>query len=379
MVGSIVVLIIMARMGTTPRDPDVFTGVCVYSSDSFSVLSDGRISVGVYASLREGLVYRVEGRFYNGSSGLRLKPVRIEPGEPTFPLSSVRGAYWVSSGRYPYLLTPDKVRLAKVLPVEKGVMVEARGIWHGDKFYPVLYHVFGPLRRPRNGMPWLVEGTVIYGGSKAILWNGSEEVVLYLPYGTKVDIGTRVRALGVARFYSKLSLIVESPDGVAVLGYGRKVPVSEASIGDVAVGNCTVVGKGRYLSLNCTKLRLYGFDARVGDRIHFEAVRRRSSLYCMRCEVIRPREKLPNGICSFANGKFGRVSGRVEWIKVYKTGFGLANVTENGCWILLKLRKSLGVSLRVNQSVTAYGFFTTYRGAPAFEVPSGDDLCSGNC
>ncbi len=165
-------------------------------------------------------------------------------------------------------------------------------------------------------------------------------------------------------------------------GYGRKVPVSEASIGDVAVGNCTVVGKGRYLSLNCTKLRLYGFDARVGgDRIHFEAVRRRSSLYCMRCEVIRPpREKLPNGICSFANGKFGRVSGRVEWIKVYKTGFGLANVTENGCWILLKLRKSLGVSLRVNQSVTAYGFFTTYRGAPpAFEVPSGDDLCSGNC
>ncbi|WP_258083344.1 hypothetical protein [Thermococcus thermotolerans] len=377
LIGSIVVLIAMATIGSAPGDFDIFIGVCVYSTDSFSVLSDGSTSVGVYASLQEGVVYRVEGRMYNTSSGLRLRHVRIERAEATFPLSAVKGAYWVSSGYY--ILTPERVRLAAPLPIQKGELVEAGGIWYRNRFYPIRYRVLGFSQKPRDGMPWRVEGTVIYGGTKAVLWNGSEEIVLYLPYGTKVEAGRRVRVVGIVRFYSRLSLIVDSPDDISLGGYGEKVPVSEASIGDIAVGNCTVAGAGRSLKLDCTELKLRNFKARVGDRIHFEAVRRKSSLYCIDCHVIESREELPNGICSFSLGELARVSGRVEWVRVYKNGFGLANVTDGNCWVLIKLRKSLNVSLKVNQTVTAYGFFTTYRGMPAFEVPSGDDLCSGRC
>jgi len=136
---------------------------------------------------------------------------------------------------------------------------------------------------------------------------------------------------------------------------------------------------GRSLSLNCTEMKLYGFSARVGDVVHFEALRRGSSLLCLNCTVSLPREELPNGICSFSPGKFARVSGNVSWVRVYRNGFGLANLTDGNCWVLLKLRKSLGVSVEVNETVTAYGFFTTYRDMPAFEMGSGEDLCSGNC
>ena len=377
LIGSAVVLIAMATIGASPGKLDKFTGVCVYSSDSFSILSDGRISVGVYSHLQEGVVYRVEGRMYNTSSGLRIRHVRIEQAEPTFPLSTVKGAYWTSSGHY--ILTPEKVKLAVPLPVEKGEMVTVEGIWYRNRFYPLRYSVLGFSERPRNGMPWRVEGTVIYGGTRPVLWNGSEEVVLYLPYGTEVEVGRRVRVVGIVRFYSRLSLIVDSPDDVLVVGHGERVPVSKASIGDIAVGNCTVISVGRSLKLDCTGLKLSNFRARVGDRVYFEAVKRKSSLYCVDCRVIEPREHLPNEICSFSEGKFARISGRVEWVKVYKNGFGLANVTGDNCWVLLKLRKSLDVSLEVNQTVTAYGFFTTYRGMPAFEVQSGDDLCSERC
>ncbi|MEO2151218.1 MAG: hypothetical protein ABGW50_00965, partial [Thermococcus sp.] len=88
-------------------------------------------------------------------------------------------------------------------------------------------------------------------------------------------------------------------------------------------------------------------------------------------------EELPNGICSFREGSFARISGRVAWVRVYRSGFGLANVTNGTCWVLLKIPSRLDISLVENESVTAYGFFTTYRGKPAFEVQSGDDLCSG--
>ncbi|ASJ11528.1 hypothetical protein [Thermococcus thioreducens] len=377
LIGSVVVLIMMATIDAAPRDLDEFTGVCVYSSDSFSILSNGSTSVGVYSSLQEGVVYRVEGRMYNTSSGLRIRHVRIERAEATFPLSAVKGAYWVSSGYY--ILTPDRVRLALPLSAEKGELVEVDGIWYRNGFYPVRHRVLGFPEEPRDGMPWRIDGTVIYGGTKAVIWNGSEEIVLYLPYGTKVEAGRRVRVVGIVRFYSRLSLIVDSPDDISFVGYGEKVPVSEASVGDIAFGNCTVVGAGRSLKLNCTELKLRNFKARVGDRIYFEAVRRRSSLYCIDCRVIESREEIPNGICSFSSGELARVFGRVKWVRVYKNGFGLANVTDGNCWVLIKLRKSLNVSLKVNQTVTAYGFFTTYRGMPAFEVPSGDDLCSGRC
>ncbi|WP_367884799.1 hypothetical protein [Thermococcus sp. JCM 11816] len=66
-------------------------------------------------------------------------------------------------------------------------------------------------------------------------------------------------------------------------------------------------------------------------------------------------------------------------MKRYRNGFGLANVTDGNCWVLLKLPpKSLGISVASGENVTAYGFFTTYREKPAFEIQSGEDLCSGS-
>ena len=377
LIGSVVVLLVMTHLGATTENLDDFTGVCVYSSDSFSLLSDGRTTVGVYASLQVGKVYRAVGRMHNTTYGTKLRNARIEPAEPDFPLSTVEGAYWPSSGFY--LLTPERVRLATALPVEKGITVRVRGIWYRNMFYPLEYRLLNFPREPSDGMPWVVEGAVIYSGSRTVLWNGSEEIVLYLPYGTHLEAGQLVRVVGVVRFYSKLSLIVDSAEDVVVKGHARRVPVSEASIGDIATGNCTVVRAGSSLKLDCTELKLTNFRARAGDVIHFEAVRRKSSLYCLKCDVIKPRERLPNEICAFSEGAFARVNGAVTWVRIYRNGFGLANLTNGNCWVLLKLRKSLNVSLSPNQTVTAYGFFTTYRDMPAFEIQSGGDVCLGNC
>ncbi|ASJ08303.1 hypothetical protein A3L11_03285 [Thermococcus siculi] len=354
-----------------------FTGLCVYSSGGFSVLSNGEDSVGVYASLEVGKVYRVFGVFFNTSSGVKIRPERVEVTEPTFPLESITGAYWPSRGYY--LLTPGRIKLALPLHVPKGGLVRVNGLWYGGRFYPVGYTQLGIPSSPSADMPWLVEGVILRTGRSTILWNGSEEIILYLPYGTELKPGQRVKVLGIVRFYSKLSLFVDSPEDVEILGTAMERPVREAGVGEVATGNCTVVGSGRSLKLNCTDLRLYGFSARVGDTVHLEALRRKSSLLCLNCTVVIPREELPNGICSFSPGRFARIVGNVSWVKVYRNGFGLANVTSGDCWVLLKLRKSLGVSVEENQTVTAYGFFTTYRDMPAFEIQSGDDLCSGNC
>jgi hypothetical protein len=228
-------------------------------------------------------------------------------------------------------------------------------------------------------MPWEVEGVVLYTGKKTVLWNGSEEIALYLPYGTELRPGQRVRVVGIARFYSTLSLFVDSGNDVEMLGTAERKPLQAAGVGDVATGDCTVIGSGHSLKLNCTDLRLYGFSARTGDVIHVEALRRKSSLLCLNCALVIPREELPNGLCSFSPGKFSKITGNVSWVRVYRNGFGLANVTDGDCWVLVKLRKSLNITLGPNETVTAYGFFTTYRGMPAFEVESGDDLCSGNC
>jgi len=165
---------------------------------------------------------------------------------------------------------------------------------------------------------------------------------------------------------------------VKVLGPAEEKPINLAQIGDIATGECLITrSTSRYLKLNCTDLRLYGFHAKVGDTVRFDALRRKSSLLCLNCSVVEPREKLPNDICSFEDGSFARILGKVTWVKVYRNGFGIANVTNGTCSVLLKLPSRLGVSLTENESVTAYGFFTTYRGKPAFEVQSGEDLCSG--
>ena len=373
----VMVLSMLLVIGNQRVESSEFVGVCVYSGDGFSILTDGQGSVGVYSSLEVGRVYRVTGVPFNSSSGIRIRPESIEQTEPTFPLETTTGAYWPSRGYY--LLTPTKVRLAVPLDIPKGEFVRVEGMWYGGKFYPVRYSRVSPPKEPSDGMPWAVEGTILYSGQKTVLWNGSEEIALYLPYGTELKPGQRVRVLGIVRFYSTLSLLVDSKDDVALLGMAQEKPLMGAEIGDIATGTCMVVESGRSLRLNCTDMRVYGFSARRGDVIQFKALRRKSSLLCLNCIVVNPRESLPNGICSFSEGKFARIAGNVSWVKVYRNGFGIANVTHGDCWIIIKLRKSLNVSVQPNETLEAYGFFTTYRNMPAFEVNSGDDLCCGNC
>ena len=326
-------------------------------------------------------MYNVTGSVFNTSSGLRMRPKRIRPSPPLFQTLEIRGFYWPSRGYY--LLIPgsgERIKLALPLNASKGDMVDVKGLFYHGRFYPVALSKLNPPPYPEDGMPWWTEGVILYSGRKTVLWNWSAEIALYLPYGLRLKPGVKVKALGIFRRYSMPSLLVDSPDDLTVVGSAPKAPVGKAKIGEIARGACTVVNVGKSsLRLNCTALRLVGFNARRGDIISFEALVRRSSMLCLNCTVQRKREELPNGICSFSQGKLAKISGTVAWVKVYGNGFGLANVTDENCWVLLKLRKSLGVSLRTNETVTAYGTFTTYRGMPALEIGSGEDVCSGNC
>lgn len=378
-IGSIIVLNVIASLDASEsQGMDEFVGLCVYSSGSFSVLSNGSESVSVSVSLVPGYVYRVKGILYRTSSGLRMRVKSVERDNPDFELDMIAGAYWCSlSGCY--ILTPKRVKLGFPIRAEKGELIRAEGIWHGTIFYPVRYLREGLPKKPEDGFPWVVEGTVIYNGTRTILWNGSERIRIYLPYGVELKLGSRIKVRGLIRFYSELSLLVESREDVEILGEATKKDFSSALPGDIAVGNCTVLKTDRSLKLDCTDKPLYGVSARVGDVLRVNAVVRPYSLYCLDCSVIVPRENMPNAICRFEAGEFGKITGRVKWVRVYRNGFGIANVTENGCWVLLKLRKSIGIYPEPNQTVTAYGFFTTYRGFRAFEVQSGDDLCLGSC
>ncbi len=378
-VGIILVFSILARIDKPTNES--FVGLCVYSSDGFSVLTNGSESIGVYAKLKPGGVYNVTGSVFNTPSGLRMRPKRVRPSPPLFPTLNIRGFYWPSRGYY--LLVPGsgkRIKLAFFLNASKGDMVNVKGLFYHGRFYPVAFSKMKPLKQPEDGMPWQAEGVILYSGRKTVLWNGSAEIALYLPYGLKLKPGVKVKVLGIFRRYSMPSLLVDSPDDLTIVGSAPRVPVEEVRIGEIAEGTCTVVNVGKSsLRLNCTKLRLIGFKALRGDTVRFEALVRKSSMLCLNCAIRESREELPNGICGFSPGKLARISGTVAWVKLYGNGFGLANVTDGNCWVLLKLRKSLGVSLRTNETVTAYGTFTTYRGMPALEIESGEDVCSGNC
>jgi DNA/RNA endonuclease YhcR with UshA esterase domain len=116
----------------------------------------------------------------------------------------------------------------------------------------------------------------------------------------------------------------------------------------------------------------------VGDIIKFKALRRENSLYCLSCSIKIPRRSLENSICAPKEGII-KVHGQVKEVKIYKNGFGLANITYRNCSILLKLRKSLNIAIAENQTITAFGYYTTYRGKPALEVQSREDICLENC
>ncbi|AIU69444.1 hypothetical protein TEU_03265 [Thermococcus eurythermalis] len=355
---------------------DSFTGLCVRSSPSFSLLYDGREAVAVGRQLNVGEIYTVEGRLRKTENGLWMDVASAIRSNATFPLERIEGAYWYSNG--PLLLTPRRVYLPYPLNVSKGAFVRVQGLTYGSKFYPVKVEEIGSFHELRNGMPYSVDGVVLYGGNPATLWNGSEEFRVYLPYGLTLKPGSRVRVLGIARLHSTVILYAGDGGDVEFLGPAESKPLENAKIGETATGECLVIkSTSRYLNLNCTSLRLYGFRARPGDTLRFKALRRKSSLLCLECSVVRPREKLPNGICSFREGSFARISGTAVRVKTYRNGFGIANVTNGTCSVLLKLPSRLGVSLVEGDNVTAYGFFTLYKGKPAFEVQSGDDLCCG--
>ncbi|WP_456422941.1 hypothetical protein [Thermococcus sp.] len=372
---SSLLLVSLALIHYSPEG-DYFTGLCVYSSGGFSVLYNGSTSVAIGEKLEPGKVYTVTGRLRETSKGLWMDVSSLSLGNVTFPLETIEGAYWVSYS--PLLLTPARVHLAYPIDVSKGELVRVEGLSYGGKFYPVKVRALGYLEEPRDGMPYLIEGVVLYGGNPIEVWNGSEAFRVYLPHGVSLRPGLKVEVLGIARLYSTITLYVSSSEDLQVLGTAEGKSVERAGVGDIAVGRCLVLRKtSRYLKLNCTELKLYGFTARVGDEVQFKALRRESSLLCLDCSIVKPREELSNGICHFEEGNFAKISGKVAWVKVYKNGFGLANVTNGTCSLILKIPSKLGISLRENESLTAYGFFTTYRGIPAFKVESGEDVCLG--
>ncbi|MDV3104251.1 hypothetical protein [Thermococcus waiotapuensis] len=382
-----VLLSAAAMYSVAPGDNggEVFFGVCVKSGGGYSILFNGSRTVLVPSNLEIGAVYRIWGKVEEREGFLRVSgQYRIEKTDEIPPLAvSIEGAYW-KKGENAYLLTPDWVDLATPLNIPKGARVVVYGLEYGSKFYPVKYSVLKNASGSfEDGMPVLVKGVVLgYFGAKneVIVWNGKEKVYVYLPYNHSVGIGKTIELLGRARLTSRVNVYVDSSEDVRVLGYPEAVPINEASTGEIGEGICTVVKSGKSdFTLNCTDLNLRGVRARTGDTLKVKALNTGSHLLCIDCTLVRPREELPNEICNPKEGGFSKIQGKVEWVRLYKNGFGIANVTNGSCWVLLKLPKSLGVSLREGEQVTAYGFFTTYQGRTAFEVASGDDVCSGNC
>ncbi|USS41281.1 hypothetical protein NF865_03555 [Thermococcus aggregans] len=383
---SILLLYLIGTESTSPVSLEIadegdlvnFTGLCVYSQEGFSVLYNGEDTIVVYETLDMDKTYEVMGKLLDESKhSVEVFEIN-ETSHSTLILESLQGAFWIDYSCY--LLTPQKIKLSKCLNANKGEMVDVYGLFYGSEFHVVDYIPKGFLKTPMDKMPFKIKGVVIRNTTPATIWNGSKEFNVYLPYKTKLALGDKVEVLGTARLYSTLTIYVNSPEDVKVIGKAKTVPIGKERIGEIAHGVCQVTKTGVSLSLNCTELKLYGFSANFGDIIEFHGIRRKNSLYCIKCTVKIPREKLPNSICSPLPNVPLKIQGKVEWVKQYKNGFGLANVTDKNCWILLKLPKSLGISLETNQTITAFGFYTTYREKPAFEIPSRDDIClNGSC
>lgn len=354
----------------------VFTGLCVYSKGDFSVLTNGHETVMIYRNLTEGRVYAIKGKLTD-KERRALYPLEIENGSAEeLLISNLSGVYWVDYNCY--ILIPQKVKLNRCLNIQKGIKVNVRGVFYGNTFYVLGFEAGNFLTEPKDGFPYKVTGVVLDNRTPIVIWDGREKIKVYLPYRCYLNLGEKIEILGIARLYSTLTLYVNSPEDVKLFGKARKKPIGGESVGDIAYGSCQVIKSGRGLGLDCTNLRLYSFSARTGDTIKFEALRREGSLVCLNCSVILPRENLENLICSPERGGIVKIEGKVSWVKIYKSGFGLANITNSNCWILLKLKKSLNLEFKENQTVTAFGVYTTYRGKPALEVYSREDVCLEN-
>lgn len=350
-----------------------FIGLCVYSKGDFSVLYNGTETIIIHKGLEPNKVYKVMGKTIESSKSTIDVFEVIEVSPELLPLETLNGTFWKGSACY--LLLPERIKLNKCLNVSKGEIVKVDGLFYGKKFYVVRYAQEGFPKRPENNMPFVIKGVVLDNRNPSTIWNGSEEIKVYLPYKTELKIGDIVEITGIAKLYSTLTLYVEDNSDIKFLGKPNITEIGKENIGDIAYGVCQVTKSTRYLKLNCTSLKLYGFSAKLGDIVEFKAIRRKNSLYCIECRVKIPREKLSNSICQPLPNIPSKIHGRVSWIKTYANGFSIANITNGKCWILLKLPKSLGVSLHENLTITAFGFHSTYRGRPAFEIPSGDELC----
>jgi len=359
-----------------------FEGVCVRSSNTYSLLFNGSKILFLPKELDVGTAYRVRGVIKKEEDGLRTSgefEVETLKG-PAEWMGTINGSYW-ERGANAYILTPVWMRLARKINVDKGSNILIWGIQYGSTFYPSGYVVIsGPTGRFRDGFPVLVRGVVLEDSGETVLWDGGRRIYLHLPYGKRLKPGSAVWVLGRARVSYKLELYVDSMADVRYLGMPGTVKGEGAQTGELVNMTCLVTEALRSgLRLSCTNLKLRGFQARAGDRVSFAAIRDGNNLRCINCAVSIPRELLPNSICNFSEGSFAKVSGEVGWVKRYRSGFGIANLSSGECWVLLKLPKSISVDVKEGENVTAYGRFTLYRGKPAFSVESGDDVCSGKC
>ncbi|NJF25600.1 hypothetical protein [Thermococcus sp. Bubb.Bath] len=359
-----------------------FEGVCVRSSSTYSLLFNGSKLLFLPEKLDIGTAYRVTGLIKKDENGLKVSGrFKVKPLKgPTGWMEAINGSYW-ERGSGAYLLTPAWVKLAREINVEKGSSILIWGVQYGSAFYPSDYVVISrPTGMFRDGFPVLVRGVILESSKETVLWDGGRRIYLHLQYGEKLTPGSTVWVLGRARVSYRLELYVDSMEDVRYLGMPRTVKGKAPQTGELVNMSCIVTGVLRTgLRLNCTDFKLKGFQARAGDRVSFIAIRDGTGLRCINCTVSTPREFLLNSICNFSEGNFARISGKVEWMKRYRSGFGIANMSNGKCWVLLKLPKSLGVDVEGGENITAYGGFTLYRGEPAFSVESGDDVCSGRC
>lgn len=351
-----------------------FYGMCVKARDNYSVLFNGKESIVVFERLNVSQIYEIRGKLYQGRA---IIPISIKKaGKERLNVTKIKGAIWWENSRC-YLLAPEKIYLQRCLETEKGKVIEAEGIIYDGTFYPISYREGDYLKNPMDGMPYKINGTVLYGGNPATIWR-NERIKVYLPYKVTLKEGQKVEILGIVDLKSTLTLYVSSQEDVKLLNNTEVSTIGNEKIGDIVSGICQVVKSSRFLKLNCTKLRFYGFNADVGDTIKFRALRRENSLYCLSCSIKIPRRSLENSICAPKKG-IVKIHGQVREVKIYRNGFGLANITYRNCSILLKLRKSLNITIVENQTIAAFGYYTTYRGKPALEIQSRRDICLGNC
>ena len=364
-----------------PGRRDSFTGVCVRSYPTYSLIFNGSSTLLVKAELRKGEAYTVRGSFFSSGDLLSVRGKYSVEGSAVFEGGEwVKGYYWEKRGR-PYLISEDEwIPLGKRLKVGKGFLVYVRGLFYGKELFPTeIREIAGIPAEPEDGHPIGVRGVILPGSPPRLFSNGTE-FYLSLPYGLHLKPGRVVEVTGIVRETTKLWLYVYSGDDVRTIGLPPVKELGRSGKGDLVGGTCRVYEvKKSGLRLDCTEKLLRGFHARTADRVKFLALDTGGYLYCLNCTVLEERERLPNGICGAKPGSVEKVEGRVEWVKRYSSGFQLANLSNGVCWLLLKIPKSTGKGVLAGEELTVYGLVSTYRGKPAITPSSGDDLCSSKC